>query len=73
MEIWIWVAAVVASLLIFGLALLWLGSRAFISAQKLKPFADELAKFQKSIDQYPKAVEFYSNLAKSSDKPKNKP
>jgi hypothetical protein len=73
MELWIWVVAAVASLLIFGLALLWLGSRAIISAKKLKPFADELARIQKSIDQYPEAVEFYSNLTRSSDKPKNKP
>jgi hypothetical protein len=73
MELWIWLTALAIGSFVFVLALVWLGSRAFISGKKLKPFADDMARFKKSVDQYPEAVEFYSNLAKSSDNTKHKP
>jgi hypothetical protein len=70
---WILLAGIVTSLLILVLTLVWAVSRATFLAKKLKPFAQHLVSFKNSVNQYPEAVEFYSNLAKSKETPDNKP
>ena len=73
MQGWIWLTGIAAGLLILVLTLVWAVSRAIFLAKKLKPFAQHLVSFKNSADQYPEAVEFYSNLAKSKETPNNKP
>lgn len=69
MELWTWFIAVATGLLILTIALVWVVSRAVVLGKKLRPFAEDVAKFRKSAEQYPEAVEFYRNLAQSQEKP----
>jgi hypothetical protein len=73
MEGWIWLAGIATGLLILLLTLVRAVSRGVFLAKKLKPFAQHLVSFKNSADQYPEAVKFYSNLAKSKETPNNKP
>jgi hypothetical protein len=72
MELWIWLTAFGLGLLIPILALTWLASRGVILLKKLKPFADQVAKFSKDAKQYPEAVKFYSELAQPEQTPAKK-
>ena len=73
MELWIWLTALGLGLLIPILALTWLASRGVILLNKLRPFADQVAKFSKDAQQYPEAVKFYSELAQPEQTPAKKP
>ena len=73
MELWIWLTAIGLGLLIPILALTWLASRGVILLKRLKPFADQVAKFSKDAKQYPEAVKFYSELAQPEQTPAKKP
>jgi hypothetical protein len=73
MELWIWLVAIATGSLVLIVVLAWVGSRGVVLARKLKPFGEQVSKFQKSAEQYPEAVKFYSELAKSLEKPGKKP
>jgi hypothetical protein len=72
-ELWIWLVAIATGSLVLIVVLAWVGSRGVVLARKLKPFGEQVTKFQKSSRQYPEAVKFYSELAKSLEKPDKKP
>jgi uncharacterized protein YoxC len=67
LEIWIWLAALIAGLLILVIALLVVAIRVATIAKKLKPFIDQVASFQKGLSQYPDAIRLISNMANSKD------
>jgi hypothetical protein len=73
MGYWIWPVAIASGVVILTLSLVWAASRGVSLGKKLKPFAEHVANFQKSAEQYPEAVKFYSELAKSQEKPAKKP
>lgn len=73
MELWIWLGAIGVSVVILVLVLVWLASRGVILAKKLSPFADHLARLKKQAQQYPDAVKFYSDLAKTQETAGKKP
>jgi len=72
MELWIWLGAVAAALIIFILVLVWSASRAVVLAKKIKPFAAVVASFQANSKKYPEAVKFYKDLASSKETPDKK-
>lgn len=69
MQFWTWLIAVATALTILTIVVVWVVSRAVVLGKKLKPFTEDVAKFKKSAEQYPEAVEFYRNLAQSQEKP----
>ena len=73
MDLWIWLSALTAGVIILLLALLFVGIKAVSLGKRLKPFAEHLAKFNETSKQYPEAVKFYSDLAKSAESPTGKP
>jgi hypothetical protein len=73
MELWIWLSAIGAGLLVLIVLLTWLVSRGVMLAKKLKSFADHLVRFRKDAEQYPEAVKFYTELARAEESPVKKP
>ena len=69
MELWIWLAALAAGVLVLLISLIVLASRSIILAKRLKPFMEHLAVFKRSAQQYPEAVKFFSDLAEAEEKP----
>jgi hypothetical protein len=69
MELWIWVIAGLAALVILLLALAYLAAKLLSLGKRLQPFIADVALFRKSINQYPEAVKFLTEQAT----PKNSP
>jgi hypothetical protein len=73
MELWIWVIAGLAALLILVLAFAYLAAKSFSLGKRLQPFISDVALFRKSIDQYPEAVKFLTEQATAKTPPSKDP
>jgi hypothetical protein len=73
MELWIWVIAGLAALLILVLAFAYLAAKSFSLGKRLQPFISDVALFRKSIDQYPEAVKFLTEQATAKTPPSKGP
>jgi hypothetical protein len=63
MELSIWIIAGLSSLIILILAFVYLAAKSVSLGKRLKPFMADVALFRKSVQQYPEAVKFLSELA----------
>lgn len=73
MELWIWVMAGIAALVILVLAIAYLAAKSFSLGKRLQPFIAEIAMFRKSMDQYPEAVKFLTEQASAKESPSKGP
>jgi hypothetical protein len=73
MELWIWVIAGLAALLILVLAFAYLAAKSLSLGKRLQPFISDVALFLKSIAQYPEAVKFLTEQATAKTPPSKGP